>query len=484
MQIKDDITIATLGLKSEMNDFIIKKVVQYFPETHIAISCFSEQEYLNGKVSRKEFDVYIINDELEKIDVIEAISNFKERFPLSEIILVTAKKDFDHAISSFRAGIRDILEYPFKEVPLVLSIKKSLHYRQMLNHSASLTKIMSIFNVFNELRNFENESEFFIKINNIVTQSNLLLPAQSASKISPLMVIKFPSNFILSSNSKSTYSVYWHRRAFIQNYRKKEFFDLVGKLKDSGFFKGHHSLNIINHEGRKNFFINLGEHEKNTYCGIFCTEDHKKNVKIEREHWSFFANLLQSAFQQLLLAQNSEKISGLIYCDDVTGLYNQRKLKKDLDKFILESRRNTIGFAVIFIDIDHFKSVNDNHGHQTGGVILVEMARELQKVVRETDYIYRYGGDEFVIIIPNTDADLATRIGERLLKAVQKRTFSTFDEEEEMKLSISIGVAHYPTHASNHEEIIKVADELMYSAKKGGRGMVCTVDKILHKKGA
>ena len=96
-------------------------------------------------------------------------------------------------------------------------------------------------------------------------------------------------------------------------------------------------------------------------------------------------------------------MSSLAHTDDVTGLYNQRKLLRDLDQKIVHTLQTDGYFSLIFLDIDNFKNVNDGHGHIIGTKLLVQVAGVIRKVIRDTDYIYRYGGDEFVIILPEVE---------------------------------------------------------------------------------
>ena len=125
----------------------------------------------------------------------------------------------------------------------------------------------------------------------------------------------------------------------------------------------------------------------------------------------------------------------LAYRDDVTGLYNQRKLHKDLDESVRNFHDYDSRFYVFFLDIDHFKDINDNYGHLMGTKILLRIAELLKDVLRENDLVYRYGGDEFVIIIPDVDHELALGIGRRILVALEGQRFGIAN----FRLSVSIG---------------------------------------------
>lgn len=150
----------------------------------------------------------------------------------------------------------------------------------------------------------------------------------------------------------------------------------------------------------------------------------------------------------------------LIFRDDVTSLYNQRKLFKDLDHLIVTSSGEN--FSVLFIDVDHFKHINDTYGHIAGSKTLINLANILKETIQNVEYIYRYGGDEFVVIIPHKNLEESFDIATLVLKTIK----------ELAQISVSIGVACYPQDAHSQESIIDFADKMMYHAKKQGRGIV------------
>ena len=183
------------------------------------------------------------------------------------------------------------------------------------------------------------------------------------------------------------------------------------------------------------------------------------------------ALLLQTHFTKLHLLELESELRELSYRDEVTNLFNQRKLYRDLDQAITTFELQQLPFSLLFIDIDHFKSVNDGHGHLVGSKLLVLVGEEIQKNVRAFDLVYRYGGDEFVVFLPRATADEAYQAGLRILEAIRAKSFIVSSEIVK-KLSVSIGVSDYPRSSSSREDVIRLADEMMYSAKKNGRGQV------------
>jgi diguanylate cyclase (GGDEF)-like protein len=167
-------------------------------------------------------------------------------------------------------------------------------------------------------------------------------------------------------------------------------------------------------------------------------------------------------------ARAVERIQELTITDDCTGLYNARHLYKTLEAEVYRSARFGYEFTVLFIDLDYFKRVNDTHGHLAGSRLLAEVGYLIKANLRLIDFAFRYGGDEFVILLPQTDKDSALIVAKRLLEVFRTTSFL---KAEGLKLNVraSIGVASFPEDARTAHEIIRQADEMMYAVKNSTR---------------
>jgi diguanylate cyclase (GGDEF)-like protein len=164
-------------------------------------------------------------------------------------------------------------------------------------------------------------------------------------------------------------------------------------------------------------------------------------------------------------------LKGLTFTDDLTGLYNQRYLEVILDRELSLAKRNDVKFSVLFLDMDHFKNVNDTHGHLIGSRLLYEVGQEIKRTLRESDITFRYGGDEFLIILAHTGLEDAVVVAERIRQQVEKKRFLA-REGLDIRLTASIGVASVPDHATTKQQILKAADEALYGVKKAVRNRV------------
>jgi len=179
-------------------------------------------------------------------------------------------------------------------------------------------------------------------------------------------------------------------------------------------------------------------------------------------------------------ARAVEKIQELTITDDCTGLYNARHLYKTLEAEVYRSARFGYEFSVVFIDLDHFKSVNDTHGHLIGSKLLAEVGFRVKSHLRLIDYAFRYGGDEFVLLLPQTSKDAAMIVARRLQEVLRKTAFL---EDENLNLGVraSMGVATYPEDAKSAHEIIRQADEMMYMVKNSTRDNIAVAQHGLLK---
>jgi diguanylate cyclase (GGDEF)-like protein len=163
----------------------------------------------------------------------------------------------------------------------------------------------------------------------------------------------------------------------------------------------------------------------------------------------------------------SQKMS---FHDDLTGLYNQKYMSLVLENEIYRAQRESEKFSVLFMGVDYFKTVNDTRGHWVGSRLLIEIGRIIKENVRRSDYAFRDGGDEFVIILPRSDSEKAVLAAERIRSIIEKTNFLI--EGEQIQLTLSIGLATSPDHATTYRDIIKMADEAMYCGKNRSRNVV------------
>lgn len=167
-------------------------------------------------------------------------------------------------------------------------------------------------------------------------------------------------------------------------------------------------------------------------------------------------------------AQNFQRVQELTVVDDHTQLFNSRHLRRVLEAEVARAKRFGHPLSMIFFDLDRFKTVNDTHGHQSGSALLAEVGRLLLGSLRSVDVPTRYGGDEFAILLPETDRQAALNAARRFRKALREHTFLV-DRGLSVRLTASYGVATFPDDASDEEQLIRQSDLAMYKVKESGR---------------
>lgn len=158
------------------------------------------------------------------------------------------------------------------------------------------------------------------------------------------------------------------------------------------------------------------------------------------------------------------------YMDDLTSLYNQRYLPSVFEREISRMSRHNKKFSVLFMDIDYFKRVNDTRGHWIGSRLLIEVANLIKACTRACDYSFRYGGDEFVLVLVDTTPENSHKVAERIRQTIEQHEFVV--GEEKLHLTVSIGLAVFPDHAKSTVELIQLADQAMYDGKRKSRNIV------------
>lgn len=165
--------------------------------------------------------------------------------------------------------------------------------------------------------------------------------------------------------------------------------------------------------------------------------------------------------------QTAEQLVYLAERDALTGLYNRHRFQQELARTMLECDRHEMQCAVMFFDLDEFKTINDSYGHRAGDALLIRVAGEISALVRRNEVLARLGGDEFALLLPGVQGNEAETLADRVVRAIAQIPFRF--EGQSLRVTTSLGIAYYPEHAVDADDLVARADIAMYQAKDAGK---------------
>jgi diguanylate cyclase (GGDEF)-like protein len=391
-------------------------------------------------------------------------------FPLAEFIsysydqqpeLERISREMDFSFHLYMPVSPSLLDYIYNHNSSLLNeIEKKLALQQMDDN-----KILSLFNAVLDILNLNQDKEtifkeFALLMCRLLESENFLIYIYNEEKkqLDLIHAIKniFEENKLLDFkfNNVILEEIFQLGQVFLNNDFNYEF--------ESYLNKSPYMIRSI---------LALPFKSVTHSSGLFLSVN-KKNPSGFNEFDVHYMQILSHPFNLIYDSLiYHERVQKLTITDDLTSLYNFRYLRQYLGFEIKRSLRYEKNLSLLFIDIDNFKHVNDTHGHLVGSATLCEVGQLFNKQVRDTDVIVRYGGDEFVIILPETTLEGAKVIGERLRQRVENYVFSG-GRDLLLKLTISIGIASCPEHSMTAEGLLQKADAAMYAAKEDSKNNI------------
>jgi len=208
------------------------------------------------------------------------------------------------------------------------------------------------------------------------------------------------------------------------------------------------------------------------------TEEEKEKIK---EKLPYIESYIKEVAPVLEAKTFMERLKEQSYIDQLTGLYNRRFLEEILPKLTKQILRRNSSLGILMIDVDNFKQINDTYGHDAGDEVLARIGELIKKSVRESDYVIRYGGEEFMVILVDIQKDSSQDVAEKIRKIIENTDINFGGQE--ITPTVSIGVAEFPHDSGDIYHVIKFADIALYRAKKDGKNRVVRFRKEFLKKG-
>lgn len=235
--------------------------------------------------------------------------------------------------------------------------------------------------------------------------------------------------------------------------------------------KFHDTCPYFKQENKYHYCISTSVSE-NVYLIINFVLDSVEELQRLKENISFIKSYINESAPSIEVKILMNALKESAFRDVLTGLYNRKFLEEHTKKLIPQSQRDKFEIAVLLLDMDHFKAVNDEYGHHIGDRVLKELARILLESVRESDIVVRYGGEEFMVLLVNIKSiENATAIADKIRTRVSQNDIDVYAGAK-LRKTVSIGLSMFPSHSTNFEAVVKNADIALYEAKNKGRNQV------------
>lgn len=390
-----------------------------------------------------EFDLVILDIVLPVIDGFELCKNIRERFNMFElpIIMLTGKNKTEDIIKGFQAGANDYVLKPFERGELISRIKAIISLKRAVKESLANRTA---------LKNDNVQRLVLDNVKDILISSTLDIET------------------VMSGISKSVQNIIACEflNIVILNYNSFEVITKFGNLEVE--IDGH-----ILRELKNNLYYTKGN---NTYIALRYREEdigfivYRNNQVIDEASFNILIAVITQGAVAIKNAMLFDEVKRLATLDSLTGLLNRRYFLELAERSFMTAKRYKREFTVMMIDIDDFKLINDKYGHDLGDSVIKLVSRVIVDRLRTVDLVGRYGGEEFVVILPETCKEGAISAAHRIREAISSEIISV-PENEKVSCTVSIGVAAFGEQVAL-VDMIKEADVFLYKAKKNGRNRV------------
>jgi len=427
------------------------------------------------QIDNQSFDVIILDLVLPDTEGVDLLRKLIKRFPGTCFIIFTGYASIASAIEALKAGAYDYILKPFDVEHLKLVIKRGIKNQRLINKNKELFE-----RIEKEKRKLEIILSAYNKISNVLKLAELAdfitayaVEIAEAEKASLMMIDESANELVLQAvKGLDREKVAWRMKVgdLIAGWVAKEGKALlVTDIDTDPRLRAY----AKSRRYKTKSFISLPLKSDSRIIGVMNVTDKLAATNIFTEDDLRYLSLLaHQAVAQIENIRLCEKLSSLAVTDALTNLFNHRYFHEQLNREIMRAERYKHPLSLIMFDIDGFKAYNDTFGHLEGDKILKQVASIMRDNIRHVDIICRYGGEEFTVILPDTNVEGAKVIAEKIRKVIEKSTISYKETKEVMGLTVSGGVSGYK-EGLNKEELIARADQALYKAKDLGKNKTC-----------
>jgi len=413
------------------------------------------------------FDVLITDLSMREMDGLQLLEVVKREYPKLDVIILTGYASLESALQAMRLGAADYLRKPIKQVDIVYAVRQARLRRRILDENEALRGCLQTFEASRVLGACLEAADV------LPLAMDLALRLTDCKRAVARLHLPLPrpgDGTVLAGFEGELCE------------RLRDAIDR-GKLFDPQAFAPDsdedevHTPGLVEHLTELGveapFLLELPLRIGSQVLGGIWILRHDRDFSIEERRRCQV--LVAQTELALANAERFHQASEKAFVDDVTDLYNARYLWSALDRETSRAARVEGTLSVLFLDLDRFKRVNDSHGHLVGSYVLRQFGEQLGACVRSIDTLARYGGDEFTILLVDTEHREALEVAERIRCLVGAFEFG---DEHRLRLTVSIGVATFPQHGHTRDAILDASDQAMYLGKSKGRNHVCSADEL------
>ncbi len=391
-------------------------------------------------LGRSRFDVVVTDLVLPGLDGQELLARIKAQDPTCAVIVITALPLVDPAVRAIKSGAADYLVKPVTPGALQLAVTRALATRDLLREHQVLRSFVET---------FETCQRIATELDPVLLPQQIADALRRESGAAAVVLVAPDGGRVLAAAGASPEPAAALAPAAAGAVAEREV--TLGRLapRPDGADEGR----VLPLGGGSAAAVAL-------LCGAVAGD------ALDRARY-----VARSAGLALENASRLAQASDLAYVDDLTRLYNTRYFRVALERELSRAAGSGGTFALLFLDLDRFKQVNDQHGHLVGSKVLVEVGRVVRSCVREVDVVARFGGDEFVVLLLETDSGGALKCAERIRRSIEDHAFLA-REHLRLKLTTCVGVAAFPEHARDQQALLDLADRAMYRGKRSTRNVV------------
>ncbi len=413
-------------------------------------------------LSAKPFDLVVTDLVMPDVDGMEILARAREMDPSVDVIMVTGNANMESAIFALKHGARDYLVKPINSDEFLHSVAQCMEQRRILDENEELKSMLALY----------QSSQTIAGCLDIERLRHLILEAFAREiGVSRAMALFLTENRLELMEIKGvTPTIAEYFTGVIQSYISKNILGsrFLMRVQFSEKSSAVADIDEAQIEEAQLIFVR----DRGSLGGVVVVFNEPglrlPNLVPKNKNILF---LLEQSVLALENAGNFAMAKDMLFIDDLSGLFNQRYLEVALDREMKRIGRFSSQLAILFLDMDAFKQVNDRHGHLVGSRVLKDMGRLLRSSVRDVDVVIRYGGDEFTVILVETAPDVAAFVAERIRSVVEAHVFLA-DDGYDIRLTCSIGYACCPGDAQTKEELMEMADQAMYDGKRRGKNCV------------